>query len=160
MLQHIRRLQTIYRYVDMLPGDAEVNPNTIRHSVMNSFPKRWQNSFMRGGAERYHSAKLETIQQHMVFEQAAEQQSNSRNDRVDNSNGRGRGQGRGRGRGGRWNNNRDNQRSNQYQNPFHPYNNNGGRGGRGGRDGRGRGSNGRGNNGRGGRGNGYNNNQG
>jgi hypothetical protein len=51
----------------------------------------------------------------------------------------GRGRGRGRDRG-RWNN-RDSRRSNQYQNPSHPYNNNGygGRGGGCGRGGRGRG---------------------
>ena len=39
---------------------------------MNSFPKRWQQTFMCGGAERYHTATLDTIQQHMTFEKATE----------------------------------------------------------------------------------------
>jgi hypothetical protein len=44
--------------------------------------------FMRGGAERYHTAKLETIQQHMVFEQAtgqAQKNNNPKNDRLENN---------------------------------------------------------------------------
>ena len=45
----------------------------MRHIVMNSFPKKWQESFMRGGAERYHTAELNVIQQHMTFEHALEE---------------------------------------------------------------------------------------
>ena len=50
--KHIRRLQTIFQYLPRLPGDAVVNEAQIRHAVMNSFPKRWQQLFMRDGAER------------------------------------------------------------------------------------------------------------
>ena len=70
--KHIRRIRTIYRYLPKLPGDVVTTDAQIRHSVMNSFPKRWQQSFMRGGAERYHTATLDTIQQHMTFEKATE----------------------------------------------------------------------------------------
>ena len=71
--KHIRRLRTIIRYLPLLPGEAVVNPAAMRHIVMNSFPKRWQQSFMRGGANRYHSTDLDEIQQHMSFEHALEE---------------------------------------------------------------------------------------
>ena len=71
--KHIRRLRTIIRYLPLLPGEVVVNPAAMRHIVMNSFPKRWIQSFMRGGAHRYHSTDLEEIQQHMSFEYALEE---------------------------------------------------------------------------------------
>ena len=71
--RHIRRLRTIIRYLPLLPGDAVVNPASMRHIVMNSFPKRWQTSFMRSGARRYHTTDLDEIQQHMTFEHALEE---------------------------------------------------------------------------------------
>ena len=70
--KHIRRIRTLYRYLPKLPGDVVTTGAQICHSVMNSFPKRWQQSVMYGGAERYHTATLDTIQQHMMFEKATE----------------------------------------------------------------------------------------
>ena len=70
--KHIRRIRTLYRYLPKLPGDVVTTDAQIRHSVMNSFPKRWQQSFMRGGVKGYNNATLDTIQQHMTFEKATE----------------------------------------------------------------------------------------
>ena len=39
--KHIRRIRTLYRYLPKLPGDVVTMDAQIRHSVMNSFPKRW-----------------------------------------------------------------------------------------------------------------------
>ena len=140
--KHIRRIRTLYRYLPKLPGDVVTTDAQIRHTVMNSFPKRWQQSFMRGGAERYHNATLDTIQQHMTFEKATEDSAakakggkKKEEGKKDDKAGRG---GRGRFRSSR-------------NNPSHPYNNynrynnneshyqddRGGRGGRGRGGGRG-----------------------
>ena len=70
--KQIRRIRTLYRYLPKLPGDVITTDAQICHSVMNSFLKRWQQSVMHGGAERYHTATLDTIQQHMMFEKATE----------------------------------------------------------------------------------------
>ena len=140
--KHIRRIRTLYRYLPKLPGDVIATDAQIRHSVMNSFPKRWQQSFMRGGAERYHNATLDTIQQHMTFEKATEDSAvkakGGKKKDAEGKKGENKSGGRGR---GRYRSSRDN--------PSHPYNNynrnneshyqddRGGRGGRGRGGGRG-----------------------
>ena len=53
---HIRRLRTIIRYLPSLQGDTVVGPNQLRHIVIKLFPKKWQESFIRGGTKRYHTA--------------------------------------------------------------------------------------------------------
>ena len=113
--KHIRRIRTLYRYLPKLPGNVVTTDAQIRHTVMNSFPKRWQQSFMRGGAERYYNATLDTIQQHMTFEKATEDSAakskvgkkKDADGKKDEKTGRG---GRGRFRSSR-------------NNPSHPYNN-------------------------------------
>ena len=47
--KHIHRLQTIIQYLPLLPGDTVVGPAQMRHIVMNSFLKRWQESFITVG---------------------------------------------------------------------------------------------------------------
>ena len=159
--KHIRRIRTLYRYLPKLPGDVIATDAQIRHSVMNSFPKRWQQSFMRGGAERYHNATLDTIQQHMTFEKATEDSAakakgGKKKDAEGKKNDNKGGRGRGRYRSSRNNPSHpyNNYNNNRYNNESHYQDDRGGRGGRGrGNGGRGGGRGGRGNGGRGYQGN-------
>ena len=141
--KHVRRIKTCVRYLPWLPGTIVFGPTQLRHTVMGTFPKKWQESYMMGGAERYHQATIADIQQHMAFVYALEEKSkpaqkSDKNKKIEKERRRRGGHfyRSGRGRGDRGNNNTQ-PYNNNYENHYQDggrggggrYNNRGGRGG-------------------------------
>ena len=118
--RHVRRIKTVVRYLPELPGTIVVGPTQLRHTVMSTFPKKWQESYMLGGAKRYHRATINDIQQHMSFVYALEEknkpaQKSDKNKKLEKDRRR---QGGRFYRGGRGGDQRNNNNTQPYSNIF------------------------------------------